>query len=504
MSPATQPSAAPPRGSAAQLGRRLRIALVASEVAPFAKTGGLADVVAALGRALHRLGHEVRIFVPAYAKLREVGGPLVPGIGGLALEFPGKRYGWGVARYPLPHGGGLNVEFIDCPALFHRSELYTQDADEHIRWAAFSRMVIEACQQTGWAPDIVHCNDWHTGLLPLYLKTRYAWDRLFAGTRTVLSIHNIGYQGQFGPQAIDDVGLADHRNLFHQEQLEKGQVNYMVTGIMYATWISTVSETYAKEIQTEELGMGLHKFLVERNDHLVGIINGIDPEEWNPATDTKIPVNFSARDLTGKRECRDSLLARMGLASNPEGPVIGIVSRMTGQKGFELMPDVLPVLLHRYDVRLCVLGSGEERFEKYFQWLRDSFPQKVGVYRGYHDQLSHWIEAGSDLFLMPSRYEPCGLNQMYSLAYGTVPLVRRTGGLTDTVERWDPAKGTGTGFVFFEHTSDALMSTLHHALDVWRDRAAWARLMAQGMAKDFSWERQAAQYIDLYLRTLKG
>ncbi|MEZ6013475.1 MAG: glycogen synthase [Planctomycetota bacterium] len=495
---------APQHGSAAQLGRRLRIALVASEVAPFAKTGGLADVVGALGLALHRLGHDVRIFVPAYAKLREVGGPLVPGIGGLRMEFPGRSYEWGVARYPLPRGGGLSVEFIDCPALFHRAEFYTQDADEHVRWAAFSRMVIESFQHTGWAPDIVHCNDWHTGLLPLFLRARYAWDRLFAATRTVLSIHNIGYQGQFGAQAIDDVGLGEHRGLFHQEQLEKGQVNYMVTGILYATWLSTVSETYAREIQDKELGMGLESFLVTRNDHLVGIINGIDPEEWGAATDTKIPANFTADDLTGKRTCRDALLARMGLSGEPAGPVIGIVSRMTSQKGFELMPDVLPVLLHRYDVRLCILGSGEERFEKYFQWLRDSFPQKVGLYRGYHDQLAHWIEAGSDLFLMPSRYEPCGLNQMYSLAYGTVPLVRHTGGLADTVERWDPERRTGTGFVFFEHNSEALMSTLHHALDVWRDRAAWADLMAHGMARDFSWARQAGRYIDLYLRALQG
>jgi len=498
-------SQSPRHGSAEALGRRLRIALVASEVAPFAKTGGLADVTAALGRALHRLGHDVRIFVPAYSKLREVGGPLVPGIGGMTMEFPGQRYTWGIARYPLPRGGGLHVEFIDCAALFHRPEFYTQDADEHLRWAAFSRMVLEAFQYTGWAPDVVHCNDWHTGLLPLYLRTRYAsWDKLFERTRTVMSIHNIGYQGQFGPAVIDAVGLGDHRALFHQELLEKGQVNYLLTGLMYATWVSTVSETYAREIQGKELGMGLDPYLVARNDHLVGIVNGIDPEEWNPRSDDKIPAKFHAGDLAGKRACRDALLARMGLEAQPKGPVIGIVSRMTGQKGFELLPDVLPVLLHRYDVRLCILGSGEERYEKYFQWLRDSFPQKVGVYRGYHDQLSHWIEAGSDLFLMPSRYEPCGLNQMYSLAYGTVPLVRQTGGLADTVERWDPERKTGTGFVFFEHTADALMATLHHALDVWRDPAAWAVLRANGMAKDFSWERQAGRYVDLYLRTLQG
>jgi len=495
---------APLPGSAAALGRRLRIALVAAEVAPFAKTGGLADVVAALGLALHRLGHDVRIFVPAYAKLREVGGPLVPRIGGLRMEFPGRTYTWGVARYPMPRGRGLHVDFIDCPALFHRDGFYTQDADEPVRWAAFSRMVLEACQQSGWAPDILHCNDWHTGLLPLFLRTRYAWDKLFAGTRTLLSIHNIGYQGQFGPKAIEDVGLADQRAMFHQELLEKNQVNFMVTGIQYATWLSTVSETYAKEIQGQELGMGLDPYLVARNDHLVGIINGIDPEEWNPALDEKIPARFTAADLSGKRKCRDALLARMGLAAAPKGPVIGLVSRMTGQKGFELLPDVLPVLLHRYDVRICILGSGEERFEKYFQWLRDSFPQKVGFYRGYHDQLSHWIEAGSDVFLMPSRYEPCGLNQMYSLAYGTVPIVRETGGLADTVRRWNPETRQGTGFVFFEHTSDALMATLHHALDVWNDRDAWARLVAQGMAQDFSWHRQAARYVDLYLTTLRA
>ena len=485
----------------------MRIALVASEVAPFAKTGGLADVVAALGRALHGLGHEVRILLPCYKNLREVDSDLVPveGLQGLTMDLGGRRLDWGVLRSPLPHsperdGKGLEVEFIDCPALFHRREYYTSDDDEAVRWGAFCRMVLETFQYSGWSPDVIHCNDWHTGLLPLYLCEQFKWDTLFSSTRTLLSIHNIGYQGQFDAEKIDALGLSDQRARFHQEQLNEGQINFLLTGLIYADWVSTVSETYADEIQTDEYGMGLQGFLRERADHLVGIVNGIDPVEWNPAVDKKIPAHFSVANMEGKRTCRDALLNRMGLAPEPAGPVIGIVSRMTGQKGFDLLPDVLPVLLQHHDVRLCILGSGEERYEKYFQWLRDSYPQKVGVYKGYHDELSHWIEAGSDMFLMPSRYEPCGLNQMYSLAYGSVPLVRSTGGLADTVERWDPATQSGTGFVFYDATPEALMATLNHALEVWQDPKAWGTLVKQGMSRDFSWARQAQHYVELYQR----
>ena len=492
----------------------LRVALVASEVAPFAKTGGLADVSAALARALHRAGHDVRLFLPRYATLREFPGTPETRLDPFGLEFPGRTVGVAVRTVPLPDsedakGRPLLVELVDAPDLFGRASYYTEDEDEPVRWAGFSRAVLEACQRTGWSPDVLHCNDWHTALIPLFLKRRYAWDRLFEGTRTLLSIHNIGYQGTFPAEAIERVGLGEARDDFHQAHLEEGRVSFLETGVIWASWLSTVSETYAREIQTAEYGMGLEELLAARSDHLVGVVNGIDAGEWDPERDPLIPHHFTPDDLDGKRGCRDELLASFDLSPVGEGtggappaPVLGIVSRMTAQKGFELLPDILPVFLKRADLRLVVLGSGEERYERYFQWLRDTFPDRVGCYFGYQNELAHRIEAGADLFLMPSRYEPCGLNQMYSLRYGTVPLVRHTGGLADTVERWDPERRAGTGFVFFEFTADALYHTLDHALEVWRDREAWATLVRQGMARDFSWRRQAVQYVDLYHRML--
>jgi len=487
----------------------LKIALVSSEVAPYAKTGGLADVVGALARALHRGGHDVRVFLPLYGSLREGKEKLTPvaGLQALTLEYPELTVTLSVKKTTLPDseradGASLDIEFLDCPELYHRAEYYTSDDDEPLRWASLCRGAIEACQHTGWAPDVIHCNDWHTGLLPLYLRTWYGWDELFENTRTLLSIHNIGYQGQFPAEAIGALGLSDAKEMFHQEHLADGYIGFLETGLVYATYLSTVSETYAREIQDEEHGMGLDELLRAREDHLIGIVNGVDIGEWSPETDKLIPHAFDATDLSGKELCKKELLAEFDLAPGADVPVIGIVSRMTGQKGFELLPDILPVLLQRSDLRLVVLGSGEERHERYFQWLRDTFPDKVAVYSGYNNDLAHRIEAGSDLFLMPSRYEPCGLNQMYSLRYGTVPIVRSTGGLADTVERWDPEAQEGTGFVFYEFTPEALFETLVHALDVWRDRAAWRKLMQNGMAQDFSWERQSAHYIDLYNKML--
>ena len=517
----------------------LKIALEASEVAPFAKTGGLADVTPALARALARAGHDVRLFLPRYANLRELPKTLETVLEPWRLEFGGRSVSVAVravpfpaakpaakplaqpptrhhrrgsaksapaAEPPAPAGRPLKLELIDAPELYHRASYYTEDADEALRWAALSRGVIEACQRTGWAPDVIHCNDWHTGLLPLYLRSWYAWDQLFRGTRTLLSLHNLGYQGVFPATVVDQLGLGEARSLFHQEHLKEGRVSFLETGVIYATWLSTVSETYAREIQTAENGMGLEGLLKERSDHLVGIVNGVDYDEWDPERDPLIPERYSAAKLAGKRRCREALLAKFELTAvkDPGPPVIGIVSRMTAQKGFDLLPDILPVFLKKNDLRLVVLGSGEERYERYFQWLRDSFPERVGCYFGYQEELAHWIEAGADLFLMPSRYEPCGLNQMYSSRYGTVPLVRSTGGLADTVERWDPEKRRGTGFVFYEFTADALFRTIEHALEVWRDRDAWTRLVQAGMARDFSWERQAQRYVELYRKILEG
>lgn len=485
----------------------LRIAIAAAECAPFAKTGGLADVTAALGRALWQRGHDVRVFLPYYRRIAESGLATEPNGEAFTLEIGGREIRARLLHAALPNsknasGFPLLVDLIDAPELFDREELYTEDPDESVRWTGFCRAIIEACQRQEWGPDIVHANDWHTGLLPMLLRRAFTWDRLFEGTRTLFSIHNLGYQGVFPADEVERMGLGEVRGQFHQERLSAGTVNLLETGLIHSHWLSTVSETYAREIQTEEHGMGLERVLAAREDHLVGIVNGVDYDEWCPSIDPHIPVNYGPGDLSGKRACRDRLLDEMNLAPDPTGPVFGIVSRMTGQKGFDLLPDILPVFLQSDDVRLVVLGSGDPDSERYFQWLRDSLPHKVGVYLGYKNDLAHRIEAGADIFLMPSRYEPCGLNQMYSLRYGTVPLVRATGGLADTVERWDPERREGTGFCFYEMSSEALHDTMRHALEVWQDREAWSILQARGMARDFSWDVQVQAYEDLYAAIL--
>ena len=495
----TAPEYSPPRMS------KLRICLVASELTPFAKTGGLADVVAGLGRWLAADGHDARIVLPYYRSVRT--GPHAADakriVESIEVKSPnGTSQRFSVLQATLPDST-VPVYLIDCPALFDRDGIYGSGGDEHVRFGLLARATLEICQRLGFQPDIVHCNDWHTALLPLYLRTLYAWDKLFATTKTLLTIHNIGYPGVFPPAVLDDLGLRNQQHFVHQDDLNAGRFSFLKTGVLHAHGINTVSRTYAQEILTPEFGSGLEEDLQRRRDSLTGIVNGVDYGDWNPATDPHIAANFTKDDLAGKAKCKAALMARHGLKPDALAPVLGVVSRLTWQKGFELLPDVLPVLLHDEDIRFVLLGSGEEKYEKYFQWLRDQFPTKVGFFRGFNDELAHQIEAGSDMFLMPSRYEPCGLNQMYSLRYGTVPIVRRTGGLADTVEQCDVGADTGTGFLFGAFTAEALLDTLRHTLAVWRDQAAWRRLMLRGMNRDFSWQRQGREYVALY-KTLRA
>jgi len=490
--------------------RPLRLCLCASEVAPFAKTGGLADVVAGLTRWLGRRrpggrGHDVRLFVPYYARVAGSGLPTqpLPGAADIDVPFPGRRIRFSIRTAPLP-GSNVRVHFVDCPELYGGRDIYTHDGDEALRFGLLCRAVLETCQRLQWAPDVLHCNDWHTALLPIYQRHVYGWDKLFANTRSLLTIHNIGYPGFFAESQIHALGLGDQRAHVHQGDLREGRFSFLKTGVLHASRLSTVSRTYAQEIQTAEFGMGVDDLLRSRSQDLAGIVNGVDYGDWDPATDPLIPHHFRAGDLSGKARMKAALLLRLQVAPEPRAPVFGIVSRLAAQKGFELFADSIPALLQREDARLCVLGAGEDQHERYFQWLRDTWPDKVGLYRGFHDELAHWIEAGSDVFLMPSRFEPCGLNQMYSLRYGTPPVVRRTGGLADTVEPWDPHAGTGTGFLFDAFTSQALTGTIDWVLQNWRDQRSWQKLVQNGMARDFSWDRQGPEYEALYRSMLRA
>ena len=480
----------------------LNILVVSSEATPFAKTGGLADVSSALTRFLGRDGHDVRLVMPLHRCVREGDFGLEPlDLAPFQVELGARSFPVRVFTAPLPKSD-RRVLFLDCPELFDRPSIYTSGPDEHLRFALLSAGALRLCQELAWSPDICHVNDWHAALLPLYLRWRFSWDRLFARTKTVLTIHNIAYQGVFPAEIAPELGFDADRHLFHNGDLEGGVINYLKTGILYADAITTVSRTYAREIQTSAFGAGLEDLLRERSAVLFGIVNGIDPDEWNPATDPHLAANYDAEHLEGKLVNKRALLDDFDLPFDPAAPVFGIVSRMTAQKGFDLLKDILPVLLREEDMRLVVIGTGERSYEDYFQWLRDTFPRKAAVYRGYQERIAHRIEAGADAFLMPSLFEPCGLNQMYSQRYGTLPIVRRVGGLADTVLDYDPVTGEGTGFVFNDFTSDGLLWAMRKALGLWRDSYAWRRVMLQAMSRDFSWDRQGREYVDLYQRLL--
>ncbi|MSP60778.1 MAG: glycogen synthase [Myxococcales bacterium] len=476
--------------------RAVKILHVASEVAPFAKTGGLADVASALPRHLRRAGHDVRVFLPLYDTIDAGAANLTPLLDGIEIRLGAHRY---QAKIVVA-GSEPHVHFVHCPALYARGAIYTSDADEHLRFLALCHAALAACQRMGFAPEIVHCHDWQTALLPLILKEQLAWDRLFADTRTLLTIHNLNYQGLFPAAIVPDTNFDHSAHLLHQDQLREGRINFLLHGILYADGVSTVSPTYSREIQTAEHGAGLDSFLRARTSTVIGILNGVEYDEWSPESDRLIPHRYGAADLAGKERNKEALLTGLGLPYVPGVPVAGIVSRLAGQKGFELVEEVMPDLLRRHRFQLVVLGSGERRLQEVFIRLQAAFPRQVCFYKGFSNPLAHLIEAGADLFLMPSRYEPCGLNQMYSLRYGTVPIVHQTGGLADTVRQWQPQSGEGTGFSFERHDAAGLRWAIEAALTVFDDRPAWRRLMKNGMAEDFSWSAQVKRYEAVYAR----
>jgi len=478
----------------------MRILFVASEGLPFSKTGGLADVVEALPKALVGLGHDVAVVLPRYRNtpvkkvvLKSLSVPM-----GTSLRFPA------IAEGPRPHG--VQYFFVDDPEYFDRDQLYglagRDYPDNAERFAEFARAAIELAKQV-WQPDVIHCHDWQTALVPVLLRTSYSADSQLSSLPVVFTIHNMGYHGLFPREVLAKIGLPNA--LFRIDALEFfGQVNYLKGALIFGDYLTTVSRKYAEEIQTAEYGHGLDGVVRTRADHLVGILNGVDYSVWNPELDSLIAARYSAKDLAGKQICKGDLLTEFQLpGENLQRPLIGIVSRFADQKGFDLLTQVADALMQE-NLAIVALGAGEAKHERMFRELSQQFPSRLAVKIAYDNTLAHKIEAGADMFLMPSRYEPCGLNQIYSLRYGTVPVVRATGGLDDTIEPYDRAAGRGTGFKFSEYTGKALLGALHEALALYPDKVAWRRLQTNGMAKDFSWNASALEYARLYDVARKG
>jgi starch synthase len=481
----------------------VRILFVASEGLPFSKTGGLADVVEALPRALVAQGHEVAVVLPRYRGTKEIA-VVMPSLtipmGGTRLRFPAIGDGTTLS--------GVRYFFVDDPDYFDRDGLYGGSSgdypDNPERYAEFCRAAIEISKHI-WPTDVFHCHDWQTGLVPVFLRTSYGDDPLVKDIPVVFSIHNMGYHGQFAKDVMERVGIPS--TVFNSKGIEfYGFVNLLKGGLVYSDYLTTVSRKYAEEIQTPEYGHGLDGVVRSRADRLVGILNGVDYGAWNPEKDKLIAVKYSAKDLSGKQVCKKDLLEVFGLP--PEylsRPVLGIVSRFADQKGFDLIAERAHELM-REDLVMVVLGTGERKYEDLFRALAAAYPGRVGVKIAYDNALAHKVEAGADIFLMPSRYEPSGLNQMYSLKYGTVPIVRATGGLDDSIEPFDLEHGTGTGFKFKEYTGEALLFAVRQALHHYMDERIWKRIQLNGMAKDFSWKTPAAEYAKLYeaARAVRG
>jgi len=478
----------------------MNVVFAASECVPYSKTGGLADVVGALPRALVELGHNVTVYLPRYKQTKLVDPKIV--LPSVTIPFD-DQYRFCSVLDGGKHSG-VQFYFIEYPPFFDRDGLYglpTGDyPDNAERFAMYSRAVLEASKILG-VPDLFHCHDWQSALIPVLLRTNYVGDPAFRNAPVVFTVHNIGYQGLFSPDVLPLLGLP--WELFTINRLEfYGKVNFLKGALVYADYVTTVSRKYSLEIQTAEYGFGLEGVLRLRAGTVAGILNGVDYQEWSPDHDKFIAVKYSVSDsdLSGKLECKKDLLAEFGLQDAELSlPVVGIVSRFVAQKGFDLIAQVADRFA-REPMILVALGNGDKEYEDLFRRLHTAFPTKFAVRIGYDNALAHKIEAGSDMFLMPSHYEPCGLNQIYSLKYGTIPIVRATGGLDDTIEPWDAKTKKGTGFKFHEYSGEALLESVRSALHAYADKDGWRDLMQNAMKKDFSWSSSAREYVRVYER----
>jgi len=479
----------------------LNVLFLSPEAAPFAKTGGLADVAGSLPKALKEMGCDIRVAMPYYRMAKK--GDFTVSLLYEDVEIPlfGEVLKGDI--FLTEADGRVPLYLINKDEYFDREYLYGTPKGDYFdnveRFVYFSRMAFLLCKKLNFQPHVFHCNDWQTGLVPAYLKTMYTEDPFFSGTSSLFTIHNIAYQGIFHEKKLEVTGLP--RDVYHPGGIEYwGKINFLKAGIVFSDIINTVSHRYSREIQTPEFGYGLEGVLRHRSDDLYGVLNGADYGEWNPKTDPLIAANYDENDLSGKTKCKEDLLAGFNLPrSLNKLPILGVISRLADQKGFDLLAESMKGLM-RMDLGFVLLGRGDERYHQLFERIAKEYPKKAGIKIAYDNTLAHKIEAGADIFLMPSRYEPCGLNQMYSLKYGTVPLVRATGGLDDTIQDYNPKTGEGTGFKFQSYSPRDFLDTVRKALAVYRDGERWEKLMIRGMKADFSWQRAAREYVNLYGR----
>ena len=489
-------------------GKKLKILFATSEVVPFIKTGGLADVSSALPQKLQEMGHIVRIIVPKYGAIDERKFKIheVVRLKDLKVNIGDKEVIFSLrSSFLIGPKTRVQIYFLDNPEYYgSRHSLYADpitgedypDNDE--RFILLSRAVFELITKLGWTPDIIHCNDWQTGLIPAYLKSTYKNDPIFKSIKTIFTIHNLSFQGIFPKANFAKTALPKELDS-EKGILHKGKINFLKSGLLYSDMLNTVSETYAKEIcQNKDYGLGLEDILNKRKKDLYGIINGIDDTIWNPEVDSKIPHKFSMKNIEMKKESKKALANNFHFTAKDDVPVISMISRLYDNKGMDLIEKAFTSLM-KMDIHFILLGTGDKKYHKFFTSMASKYHNKFSCYIGFDDQLAHLIEAGSDIFLMPSKYEPCGLNQMYSLMYGTIPVVRHTGGLADTVQAYNPKNKTGNGFVFKKYSASEMLSEIKNAVKVFtKDHDKWHTIMSNGMKSNFTWMNSSKKYVDLY------
>jgi len=481
----------------------MNILIASPEVVPFAKTGGLADVTGALPKAINKLGgHNIAVILPKYKIVDEKKFGLQVIKENINIKFNAK--GASIRIFQGEIEGNIPAYFIDNPAYYKREGLYQEDSkdypDNAERFAFYSKAAIDACKVLNFKVDLIHCHDWQAGLIPVILKGFYQEDRFFKNTATLFTIHNIAYQGNFPSEKVSFIKFPDE--FYTMRGLEfYGNLNFLKGGLVFSEMINTVSRKYSQEIQTKEYGCGLEGVLKERAKDLYGILNGVDYEEWSPEKDKFIKFNYGKDDLKGKAFCKRELQQELGLSQDMKTPIIGLISRLVPQKGLDLIAEVFESLM-QMDLQFVLLGSGERDLEDFFKKAASKYSKKVGVKIGFDNALAHKIEAGADMFLMPSRYEPCGLNQIYSLRYGTVPIVRATGGLDDTIIDYEEDRVNGNGFKFVDASSQQMLQRIKRALEYYNSHE-WMKIMENGMAADFSWDASAKKYVELYQLAIK-